>query len=122
MSTCPRTNFVPHGGRSGLQRRHDTRMDARESYKRCYFIDWPILDAYKGALIPRIDWVVDEQRIDAYTFMSGDALREGLRRMCRSSFRVRPWFAPASGAAPTCATTSGASSPRGTEPWLGRTN
>lgn len=70
------------------------RMDARESYKRCYFIDWPILDAYKGALIPRIDWIVDEQRIDAYTFMSGDALREGLRRMCRSSFRVRPWFAP----------------------------
>ena len=34
------------------------RMDARESYKRCYFIDWPLLDAYKGALIPRIDWVV----------------------------------------------------------------
>lgn len=70
------------------------RMDARESYKRCYFIDWPILDAYKGALIPRIDWIVDEQRIDTYTFMSGDALRRGLRRMCHSSFRVRPWFAP----------------------------
>lgn len=70
------------------------RMDARESYKRCYFIDWPILDAYKGALIPRIDWIVDEQRIDTCPFMSGEALREGLRRMYRSSFRVRPWFAP----------------------------
>lgn len=70
------------------------RLDSRDYYKRCYFIDWPILDAYKGALIPRIDWIVDEQRIDAWTFMSGTALREGLRRMCRSSIRVRPWFAP----------------------------
>ena len=70
------------------------RLDGRESYKRCYFIDWPILDGWKGSLIPRIDWIVDEQRIDAWTFMSGEALREGLRRMSRSSFRVRPWFAP----------------------------
>lgn len=70
------------------------RMDSRESYKRCYFVDWPILDAWKGALISRMDWVVDEQRMDAWTFMSGNALREGLRRMSCSSFRVRPWFAP----------------------------
>ena len=47
------------------------RLDGRESYKRCYFIDWPILDGWKGSLIPRIDWIVDEQRIDAWTFMSG---------------------------------------------------
>lgn len=70
------------------------RMDGRESYKRCYFIDWPILDAYKGALIPQIEWIVDEQRIDRYAFMSGDALRDALARMARSTFRVRPWFAP----------------------------
>lgn len=70
------------------------RTDDRESYKRCYFIDWPILDAYKGSLIPCIDWIVDEQRIDSYTYMSGQALREALAGMCRSSFRVRPWFAP----------------------------
>lgn len=70
------------------------RADSRESYKRCYFVDWPVLDAHKGALIPRIDWIIDEQRIDTWTFMSGDSLRRGLEEMCRSSFRVRPWFAP----------------------------
>ncbi len=70
------------------------RFDDRISYKRCYFIDWPILDAYKGGLIPRMDYVVDEQRGDTYTFMTGDALRKGLKAMCRNSFRVRPWFAP----------------------------
>ncbi len=70
------------------------RMDSRESYKRCYFIDWPILDKYKGSLIPRIGWIVDEQRIDNYTFTSGDSLRGALAEMCRNSIRVRPWFAP----------------------------
>lgn len=71
-----------------------TRLDQRDSYKRSYFIDWPILDAYKGSLIPEIGWIVDEQRIDEYTFMSGENFRDALDRMCRSSFRVRPWFAP----------------------------
>lgn len=70
------------------------KLDARESYKRSYFVDWPILDAYRGSLIPQIDWIVDEQRIDKYTFMSGDNFRDALGKMCRNSFRVRPWFAP----------------------------
>ena len=70
------------------------KMDQRESYKRSYFIDWPILDSYKGSLIREMDWIVDEQRIDQYTFMSGDNFRKTLDKMCRNSFRVRPWFAP----------------------------
>lgn len=70
------------------------KMDQRESYKRSYFIDWPILDQYKGTLIPDIDWIVDEQRVDQYTFMSGENFRQTLDKMCRNSFRVRPWFAP----------------------------
>lgn len=70
------------------------KLDARDSYKRSYFVDWPMLDAYKGSLIPKIDWIVDEQRIDQYTFMSGQNFRNALSEMCRNSFRVRPWFAP----------------------------
>lgn len=69
-------------------------LDSRESYKRCYFIDWPILDSYKGRLIQQIDWILDEQRIDCYTYMSGDSFREALRQMCYSPIRPRPWFAP----------------------------
>ena len=70
------------------------RLDPRDYYKRCYFIDWPILDEYKGALIPEIDWVVDEQRIDEYSYMTGEEFRDALEQMCHNSFRVRPWFAP----------------------------
>ena len=70
------------------------KLDGRDSYKRSYFVDWPMLDAYKGSLIPKIDWIVDEQRIDQYTFMSGQNFRDALGQMCRNSFRVRPWFAP----------------------------
>ena len=69
-------------------------MDERESYKRCYFIDWPVLDKYKGNLIPRIDWILDEQRIDSYTFMTGYSFRNAMEAMCSDSFRLRPWFAP----------------------------
>lgn len=70
------------------------KLDSRDYYKRCYFIDWPILDEYKGNLIPSLDWVVDEQRIDAWTYMAGDTFRKGLSAMCRNTFRVRPWFVP----------------------------
>ena len=68
--------------------------DSREFYKRCYFVDWPVLDSHKERLIPKIDWIIDEQRIDSYTFTDGNNFRDALGKMCRTCFRVRPWFAP----------------------------
>ncbi len=72
----------------------DTSLDVRSSYKRCYFIEWPILDRERAAMLDEIDWMVDEQRIDEYTFLSGETLRDGLEAMSKTPFRVRPWFAP----------------------------
>lgn len=69
-------------------------LDSRSAYKRCYFIEWPVLDKERAGLLDRIDWIVDEQRIDEYTFMSGETLREGLEAVSKAPFRVRPWFAP----------------------------
>ncbi len=71
----------------------DRKFDGRISYKRCYFVDWPVLDSYKADLVPSISWMVDEQRIDRYTVFSGDTFRNTMDAMCRDSFRVRPWFA-----------------------------
>jgi len=61
-------------------------------YKRLYFIEWPVLNAHKECLLPKIDLIVDEQRIDEITWMKGDDFRKTLDKMLESPLRARPWF------------------------------
>jgi len=68
--------------------------DPRSMYKRFYFVDWPVLNRQRRAVLRQIDLIVDAQRPDDPTSMRGEALRRGLNAMARSSFRVRPWFEP----------------------------
>lgn len=61
-------------------------------YKRMYFIEWPILNLHKERLLPKLDVIVDEQRIDQITWMKGSDFRTALDLMLESPLRARPWF------------------------------
>ncbi len=65
-----------------------------KAYKRSYFIDWVVANQHKSSLLPRIEWIVDEQRPDSPAIISGANLRRGLTEISHSCFRVRPWFEP----------------------------
>jgi mannose-6-phosphate isomerase class I len=66
----------------------------KEMYKRSYFIDWPVLNRHKAAILGSVDLFVDAQRADDPAWTEGETLRAALTAMSRNMFRVRPWFEP----------------------------
>lgn len=63
-------------------------------YKRFYFLDWIILNRHKETLLPELNLIVDTQRLESPTFMTGAPFRQALTEQTARPLRVRPWFEP----------------------------
>ncbi|SEN42849.1 Mannose-6-phosphate isomerase, class I [Chitinophaga rupis] len=64
----------------------------QETYKRFYFVDWVLLNAYKQRIMPRIDVIADGQWQHTINWATQTAISEGLQQLSQNVFRVRPWF------------------------------
>jgi mannose-6-phosphate isomerase class I len=63
-------------------------------YKRFYFVDWVLLNAYKKQLLDNIAVIADGQWPEDINWMYKADLAAGLNHISRSVIRVRPWFEP----------------------------
>ena len=64
------------------------------SEQRLLFVDWPLLDRHKQALLPRIDRYVDLGKVETPHSLEGEALRASLQALAGRPFRVQPTFLP----------------------------
>lgn len=64
------------------------------SYKRSYFVDWPILNAHRRTIADKIAIVVDGQHEESPNWTKTENLRRGLQSMAYNLLRPRPWFEP----------------------------
>ncbi len=71
-----------------------TPLAAKESYKRQYFVDWPILEREMQRILPELHLFIDGQNNEAPNAVEGDGLRHTLEKLARLPLRPRPWFEP----------------------------
>lgn len=62
-------------------------------YKRAFFVDWRAADKLKKELLPRADFFLDTNRSEP-KLVSGDCIRDGLKKVASRPFRVVPYFDP----------------------------
>lgn len=65
----------------------------RAMYKRLYFVDWPMLNRIKRAMLPHLDLFVDATDVETPTVIEGAAFRRALHELAYRPFRLKPWFA-----------------------------
>jgi mannose-6-phosphate isomerase class I len=68
--------------------------NARGSEQRLAFVDWPVLDRHKQALLPRLDRYVDATDPARPGSLTGEQLRRSLAGLARRPFRTLPTFLP----------------------------
>ncbi|MGI8478866.1 MAG: class I mannose-6-phosphate isomerase [Gaiellaceae bacterium] len=64
------------------------------SEQRLLFVDWPVLERHKQALLRRLDLYIDLCEPETPRSLDGEALRRSLHELAGTPFRTRPTFFP----------------------------
>lgn len=76
---------------------HDSFLLGTPAYpavKSMYWVDWPVMERHKAALLPELTLYLDMTDAQEPTFVEGTALRASLSALSRGPFRVKPVFYP----------------------------
>lgn len=68
--------------------------DALKKYKRGFFVEWRIADRHKREFYNEIDFYLDTNTQGKPKMVTGKGLREGLKQMTETPFRLVPYFDP----------------------------
>lgn len=81
--------------RSGMPNWNCRNNDAPilTKYKRGFFAEWRWADRHKKQMFERIDYILDTNH-ECPVMVTGDAFREGLRKLAGEPFRTVPYFDP----------------------------
>ncbi|MFF4829802.1 class I mannose-6-phosphate isomerase [Streptomyces sp. NPDC001312] len=60
--------------------------------RRLFYIDWPVLDRHRDAVVADVDLWLDTQNPQAPAWLDGPALRDTLAGLSTQPFRTRPTF------------------------------
>ena len=60
-----------------------------DTYKRFYFVDWPVLNKHKAKVALKVDAFIDAQDPDNPVMVAGNHLRHEIGRLAETVFRVR---------------------------------
>jgi mannose-6-phosphate isomerase class I len=62
--------------------------------KRFYYIEYPVLDAYKRHLLPQVDFYIDGNITGEPKLISQRALNKILSKIAQYPFRIKPYYDP----------------------------
>jgi mannose-6-phosphate isomerase class I len=68
--------------------------DAKQQYKRMYFVDWVALNRHLADIADRVEIVVDDRCPGSPTFIQRTTLFDVLDDVASTVLRVVPWFEP----------------------------
>ncbi len=75
-------------------RAHNEDEDVLRKIKRGYFVEWRVADKRKMEVFERMDYLLDSNAAGNPKLVRGSALRDGLRAVTRTPFRLVPYFDP----------------------------
>jgi mannose-6-phosphate isomerase class I len=70
------------------------RLHRSDDTRRMHYVDWPLEERHRQALLPHVDWYVDLTRPSEPVAIDGETLRTSLTELGSHPFRTRPVFLP----------------------------